>query len=75
MRDYHWQQKLAGSLRALGCQEELARLFDAAIIARYGRDKANPNFVSWIVGDVEPESLVARAEEAIRKVEPTRPDE
>ena len=46
---YHWQQVLAGVLRALGCDRQLTRGIVGGIYGTYGRTEVLDmhNFVEW----------------------------
>jgi hypothetical protein len=61
--EYHWQQVLAGALRAIECDLQMARGIAGAIYGVYGRTDVLDmhSFVQWVsrddappmVGDVE----------------------
>jgi hypothetical protein len=66
--EYHWQQSLAGSLRATGCDAQTARNILASIYASYGRTDIGvemDQFVKWITGD-NPPPMVSEVEELHR---------
>ena len=53
---YHWQQVLAGVLRGLGCDWQLARGIVGAIYGTYGRTEVLDmhKFVEWVSRDDAP---------------------
>jgi hypothetical protein len=65
--EYHWQQVLAGALRAIGCDRQMARSIAGAIYGVYGRTDVLDmhNFVQWVSRD-EPTQMGGEVESLIR---------
>jgi hypothetical protein len=65
---FHWQQVLAGVLRAMGCDRQMARGIAGAIHGTYGRTDVLDmhNFVEWVSRDQAP-GMVSEVEALITK--------
>jgi hypothetical protein len=68
LKQYHWQQVLAGVLRALECDRQLARGIAGGIYGTYGRTDVLDmhNFVEWVSRDDAP-PMVSEVEALIAK--------
>jgi len=53
---YNWQQVVAGALRAIGCDRQMARTIAGGIYGAYGRTDVLDmhNFVEWVSRDNAP---------------------